>query len=85
MTNTQINIVLCAILSTLDESPDGAPESILYLAAQQAMPDVDWSQIEYVLVSSRLVTNDNHQMRITDRGREIAKKARDFRAKAVKS
>ena len=85
MTTTQINIVLCAILETLDESSDGAPETILYLAAQQHAPDVDWQQIRYVLVSSRLVTESGNVLAITDRGRAVAKMSRDFRAKAARS
>lgn len=85
MTTTQINVILCSILETLDETPGGSPESILYLAAQQHVPDVDWGQIVYVLTSSRLVTSENHRMKIADRGRGIAKMSRDFRAKAVRA
>ena len=85
MTRTEMNMVLAAVLETLDELPDGSsPAGILY-AVVSARVDVPWSAFQDSLLACGLVTCDNYILTITDKGRRLAAMSRDFRAKVVRS
>ena len=84
MTNRKhVNTVLCAILSTMNEISDGeAPEGIIFAVLADKITADDWKGLRDILIAGKLCeAASNHVLRITAKGRELAKKADDFAAK----
>lgn len=83
MTRAEINMALASVLETLDESQDGeAPEGVLALAIEQGIPSSAgrWWEIAAMLLAGGLAERlDGHVMRVTELGREIARKSRALR------
>lgn len=84
MTRDEINLVLAAVLETLDETEGGeAPEGILSAAASAGLPASAgrWEEIAGMLVGAGLCNEKlNCRLEITDRGRAIAAASRAHRA-----
>jgi hypothetical protein len=75
----RINIALAAVLSTLAETPDGeAPQGIL--AAALLHQEVPFETVRAILVAGRLVECEGSVMRITERGREMARRINEAAA-----
>ena len=74
MNKTQANAVLCAILSTVAASPEGAPAGILYAAMVGKATLAEYQALEGIAVAKGLVTKDGHLLTITEAGKAIAAK-----------
>ena len=80
MTKTEINQILCAVLTTMDEV-ESMQENAIYFACDCNMET--FTTIKYLLVSNGLATTSSlYTMSITPAGREMAAKINEF-AKAV--
>lgn len=88
MTTTKINMILVAVLETLDETPGGeAPDGVLAAAAANGVPASAgrWDDIAGLLVGAGLCNQRlGSRLEITDRGRQIAAESRAHR-KAVQA
>jgi hypothetical protein len=76
MTRNELNALLCATITTLDEVPF-APESTLYLGMGADM--ATWETVKSVLIAGNLATIDaSHAVTITEAGRAMAAKINAF-------
>lgn len=78
MTKNELNAKLCAVLTTLAETPQ-IPESTLYLAMGCDMEV--WNTVKAVLVKGNLATFHGFQAYLTDAGYAMAKKVNAFAGK----
>ena len=78
-----LNAIICALLSVLNGAEGGeAPEGIMYAAIIDRVGLDDWKAIRNILIAAKLCEPvGNHVLRITDKGRELARKADEFAAK----
>lgn len=76
MNRDTLNVLLCSIITTLDETKEGwAPRSYVMLGCNL---DLDSYQfVESVMVKGGLVETTSETITITPKGREIAKKVND--------
>lgn len=73
MDRKQLNMYLCAILTTLDEVPGGwSPRTHIMLGCKLDLETYHF--IERVLVQADLVTTTSDVITISLKGRELAKK-----------
>lgn len=80
MDRAQANIWLVAILETLDEI-DPASEMSLFLPLQTKGASIDdWQVIREILVAGGLATIKGNLVTITEKGRTIAQRSRQWRA-----
>ena len=78
MTKTELNQMLCAVLTTLDEI-EYAPESSIYLAL--GCNTADFSQIKALLIGNGLATSSYSAMSITPAGRAMVVRINEFSAR----
>ena len=71
MTKHEINVYLCAILTTLAEV-EYSPESSIYLAIGADLSK--WHELKALLTSAGLITTEFNAVKITDLGRLMADK-----------
>lgn len=72
MTKNEMNVYLCAILTTLAETGNAMPKSPIYLALGM---DFDrYCTIEAVMVNAGLVTVTPETMTLTDAGHKMVAK-----------
>ena len=79
MTHNEINQYLCAILTTLMETPQ-IPESTLYVAMGCDMDK--WNTVKAILVKGNLATFHGFHAYLTDAGYAMAKKVNAFASQA---
>lgn len=80
---TTLNIYLGAILTTLAEQTDGwVPRSVVWQGLLATKEEYD--TIENILVIGDLCVVENDTLRITPKGREMAKKITEFNEKKRK-
>jgi hypothetical protein len=75
MTRSELNNLVVAIISTLDEV-DYAIESTLYLGLGSDLSK--WETVKTVLLAGNLVTISNYQVRLTEAGKVMAVKIKQF-------
>ena len=79
MTRNDLNVLLCAVITTLDEVTY-SPESTLYLGTGANMES--WQAVRSVLEAGKLATIDAaHAVTITPAGRAMAAKINAFGAR----
>ena len=78
MTRDEMNLTVCAIISTLAEGDTSLPvsESILYLGSGVNMHT--WEVLRHLLLSGGVVTIENHGVLLTEKGLDMAEKIRQF-------
>lgn len=79
MTRTKANQILAAVLTTLDEVPDGEAPSGIILAGlmHDNVTADDWRGLRDILIAGELVEpKPGHILAITTKGRELAQKIR---------
>jgi len=73
MAREKLNVLLSAVLTTaLDTEPSPFPETMAYLAMGSDMST--WETVKQVLIAGQLATFSGHSIRLTDKGRDIARK-----------
>mgnify|MGYP001488244356 CR=1 FL=1 len=78
MTKTELNQMLCAVLTTLDEV-EYAPESSIYLALEIDLGKFD--EVKNMLTSAGLVKSYGNAMSITPAGRAMVVQINEFSAR----
>ena len=80
MERHSLNVALCAVLETLDETPEGrAGESILAIGIGFPGISGNWYAVRNALSSGLLVRFDRGLAEITSEGRVMAARSRAFR------
>ena len=78
LTREQINLAMCAILTTIADVEDGAPSGTLYMALQTADANAYTLDAYYrvlsLLTESGCVTVEHNIVAITGKGRALAAK-----------
>lgn len=72
MTPNELTARVAAILTTLEETNSGTPESNLYLFCGTNMDD--WLLVRRMLVNCGYVTITSSWVELTEKGREVAEK-----------
>jgi hypothetical protein len=70
---------IIAVLETLEEEPDGGPESAIYLALGGELSN--WYILKATMLETGLIEDVNSWITVTPKGIELVKK---LRAKATK-
>lgn len=71
-TNQQMLLYVATIVSTLNETYDGTPESNLYLFLNM---DMDlWQRVKLVLLKTKMITIKGNYIRLTEAGKATAQK-----------
>ena len=84
MTRNELNALLCTVLTTLAETPDGsAIESTLYTGIGGDIHK--WTSVKTILLAGKLATCTGHIVRLTDAGRAMADKVNAFAASKNKT
>jgi len=77
MNKNQLNTALAAILTTaLETEPAPFPESFGYLAVGSDIQK--WTEISALLEMGELAAIEGHQIKLTEKGRAIARKCNEF-------
>lgn len=81
MTKSEILTAIAAILTTaLETEPGLFPESMAYLAATGGNIH-DWQTVRHILLTADMVTIEGNIIRLTDNGRDLARKCNASLAK----
>ncbi len=76
MTRNDLNVLLCAILATLAEFPEGAPSGVMFAAVSQSARGSleDYQTAIAVVKGGGLATERDRVLTITPKGREVVSK-----------
>ena len=74
MTRTEMNVYLAAILTTVAESPDGAPSGVMYAALQDQLGLQDYQDLLTICTSTGLCEKSNQLITLTSKGRDMVSK-----------
>lgn len=73
MNPREIQAMVAAVITTaLETEPDAFPEALAYLAAGSNF--LNWDCISRILTGAELVTIHGNAIRLTDKGRDLARK-----------
>jgi hypothetical protein len=75
MTRDELNTLLCAVITTLDEV-DYSPEGALYLGMESNINT--WQTVKRVLIAGNLATFESDTVKITPAGHAMAEKINAF-------
>lgn len=79
MTRNEMNVAVCAILTTLNSADfEGCPESILYLALGSDMEK--WNAVRDVMLAGKLIEVTGHWVCLTSTGCQLATKINEIMA-----
>lgn len=78
MNKHEANVLLAVILTTVAETPDGAPEGVMYAALMNRVELADFQSLLSIAQQVGLITRARHVVTITARGLALAAKLEAF-------